>query len=262
MEKSPEAFRTISEVAEWLGTPTHVLRFWESRFSQVKPVKRAGGRRYYRPSDMELLGGIKKLLHEDGMTIRGVQKLLREEGVRYVASLSPPVNPDEAIEGAAREVTGAPPPPRPEPPRAAPPASRTAAEDPPAETPSSPAPPEAQEAPMQLDVAPDTPENVVPLARVAAKAEPAPPPKPEPEPQPAPEPSAPAAAQPLGEDIPEDPPDDIEMPDIVSLPALLREAAKRPAGSRPSPEALAALHQRLMKLRQRMNVPLGGRPRG
>src|SRR5690606_11479274 len=87
--KSPDAFRTISEVAEWLDVPTHVLRFWESRFTQVKPVKRAGGRRYYRPADMELLGGIKRLLHDDGLTIRGVQKLLREEGVRHVAALSP-----------------------------------------------------------------------------------------------------------------------------------------------------------------------------
>ncbi|WP_292020036.1 MerR family transcriptional regulator [Maritimibacter sp. UBA3975] len=91
-QKSPDAFRTISEVAEWLGVPTHVLRFWESRFTQVKPVKRAGGRRYYRPSDMELLGGIRKLLHEDGMTIRGVQKLLREEGVKHVAAMSPPLD--------------------------------------------------------------------------------------------------------------------------------------------------------------------------
>ena len=94
-KKSPDAFRTISEVAEWLGVPTHVLRFWESRFSQVKPVKRAGGRRYYRPNDMELLGGIRKLLHEDGMTIRGVQKLLREEGVKHVAGMSPPLDSDE-----------------------------------------------------------------------------------------------------------------------------------------------------------------------
>ncbi len=92
MEKSRDAFRTISEVAQWLGTPTHVLRFWESRFSQVKPVKRAGGRRYYRPTDMELLGGIKKLLHDDGLTIRGVQKILREEGVKHVAALSDPVD--------------------------------------------------------------------------------------------------------------------------------------------------------------------------
>ncbi|MDF0597468.1 MerR family transcriptional regulator [Psychromarinibacter halotolerans] len=92
MDKSPDAFRTISEVADWLGTPTHVLRFWESRFTQVKPVKRAGGRRYYRPADMALLGGIKKLLHDDGLTIRGVQKILREQGVKHVASLSKPID--------------------------------------------------------------------------------------------------------------------------------------------------------------------------
>ncbi|SDY54174.1 MerR family transcriptional regulator [Citreimonas salinaria] len=88
MDKSPDAFRTISEVADWLQTPAHVLRFWESKFAQVKPVKRAGGRRYYRPADMMLLGGIKKLLHDDGMTIKGVQKILREQGVRHVARLS------------------------------------------------------------------------------------------------------------------------------------------------------------------------------
>jgi resuscitation-promoting factor RpfA len=115
-QKSPEAFRTISEVAEWLGVPTHVLRFWESRFSQVKPVKRAGGRRYYRPADMELLGGIRKLLHEDGMTIRGVQKLLREKGVRHVAEMAPPLDlaadtknttPDNVVDLSDRRETGA-----------------------------------------------------------------------------------------------------------------------------------------------------------
>ncbi|HQY45215.1 MAG TPA: MerR family transcriptional regulator [Paracoccaceae bacterium] len=87
MSKSAEAFRTISEVAEVLDTPTHVLRFWESRFTQLKPVKRAGGRRYYRPADVALLAGIRKLLHDDGLTIRGVQKLLREQGVRHVSAL-------------------------------------------------------------------------------------------------------------------------------------------------------------------------------
>ncbi|MEO1950975.1 MerR family transcriptional regulator [Thioclava sp.] len=86
MGKSADAFRTISEVSDLLDTPTHVLRFWESKFTQVKPVKRAGGRRYYRPADVALLGGIKHLLHEEGMTIRGVQKLLREEGIREVAA--------------------------------------------------------------------------------------------------------------------------------------------------------------------------------
>ena len=88
MDKSPEAFRTISEVAEHLDTPAHVLRFWESRFPQIRPVKRAGGRRYYRPADVALLTGIKRLLHDEGMTIRGVQKILREQGVRHVSRLA------------------------------------------------------------------------------------------------------------------------------------------------------------------------------
>ena len=105
MDKSPDAFRTISEVADWLDTPAHVLRFWESRFTQVKPVKRAGGRRYYRPADMALLGGIKKLLHDDGMTIRGVQKLLREHGVKYVASLSPHI---EGVDPISAQANGSP----------------------------------------------------------------------------------------------------------------------------------------------------------
>ena len=88
MDKSPDAFRTISEVADVLETPAHVLRFWESRFPQIKPIKRAGGRRYYRPTDVALLAGIKRLLHDEGLTIRGVQKILRDQGVRHVAGLS------------------------------------------------------------------------------------------------------------------------------------------------------------------------------
>ncbi|MFN4153330.1 MAG: MerR family transcriptional regulator [Paracoccaceae bacterium] len=88
MSKSPDAFRTISEVAELLETPAHVLRFWESRFPQIRPVKRAGGRRYYRPADVALLTGIKRLLHDDGLTIRGVQKILREQGVRHVSGVA------------------------------------------------------------------------------------------------------------------------------------------------------------------------------
>lgn len=88
MEKSADALRTISEVADQLETPAHVLRFWESRFPQIKPIKRAGGRRYYRPADVALLTGIRHLLHDEGMTIRGVQKILREQGVRHVAGLS------------------------------------------------------------------------------------------------------------------------------------------------------------------------------
>ncbi len=94
MAKSKEAFRTISEVADWLETQAHVLRFWESKFTQVRPVKRAGGRRYYRPADMLLLGGIKKLLHDDGMTIKGAQKMMREQGVKEISALSRPIDDD------------------------------------------------------------------------------------------------------------------------------------------------------------------------
>src|SRR5207342_1674424 len=86
-EKSPEAFRTISEVATELDMPQHVLRFWESRFAQVRPVKRAGGRRYYRPEDVDLLRGIRTLLYREGFTIKGAQKVLREKGLRHVAEL-------------------------------------------------------------------------------------------------------------------------------------------------------------------------------
>lgn len=96
MDKAADAFRTIGEVADILETPAHVLRFWESRFPQIRPIKRAGGRRYYRPADVELLGGIKRLLHDDGLTIRGVQKILKEKGVRHVAGLSGVVSEGEA----------------------------------------------------------------------------------------------------------------------------------------------------------------------
>ena len=85
--KSPDAFRTISEVAAELDVPQHVLRFWESRFIQIKPVKRAGGRRFYRPEDVDLLRGIRALLYSDGLTIRGVQKVLKERGQRHVAGI-------------------------------------------------------------------------------------------------------------------------------------------------------------------------------
>lgn len=104
MDKSPDAFRTISEVADHLETPAHVLRFWESRFPQVRPVKRAGGRRYYRPGDVALLAGIKRLLHDDGMTIRGVQKILREQGIRHVAALGIGPVGDSALDSIAQAV--------------------------------------------------------------------------------------------------------------------------------------------------------------
>ncbi|MCF8468896.1 MAG: MerR family transcriptional regulator [Sneathiella sp.] len=82
MQKSPDAFRTISEVSEELDVPQHVLRFWETKFRIVKPLKRGGGRRYYRPSDIELIRGIRDLLYKHGFTIRGAQKLLKEQGGR------------------------------------------------------------------------------------------------------------------------------------------------------------------------------------
>lgn len=88
MDKAPDAFRTISEVADELDIPQHVLRFWETRFTQIKPMKRSGGRRYYRPDDVDLLRGIRRLLYGEGYTIRGVQRILREQGIKAVQGLA------------------------------------------------------------------------------------------------------------------------------------------------------------------------------
>jgi DNA-binding transcriptional MerR regulator len=87
LDKAPDAFRTISEVADDLKIPQHVLRFWESRFSQIKPMKRAGGRRYYRPDDVDLLRGIHHLLYGEGYTIRGVQRILKDQGIKFVENV-------------------------------------------------------------------------------------------------------------------------------------------------------------------------------
>lgn len=87
-QKSPNAFRTISEVADTLNVPAHVLRFWETKFTHIKPVKRGGGRRYYRPSDVSLIKGIRDLLYDDGLTIKGVQKILRQKGARHVMDIA------------------------------------------------------------------------------------------------------------------------------------------------------------------------------
>ncbi len=104
MSKSEKAFRNISEVSEWLATPTHVLRFWESKFSQIKPIKRAGGRRYYRPKDMLIIGGIKQLLHIEGHTIKGAKQVFREKGLNYVVGLSKPLmSQDLAATGSDKE---------------------------------------------------------------------------------------------------------------------------------------------------------------
>jgi DNA-binding transcriptional MerR regulator len=98
VEKAPDAYRTISEVADELDVPQHVLRFWESRFREIKPLKRGGGRRYYRPEDVGLLRGIRHLLYGEGYTIRGVQRILREQGARFVQDVWQP--------GAARPAHG------------------------------------------------------------------------------------------------------------------------------------------------------------
>ena len=87
MDKSPDAFRTISEAAEELDLPQHVLRFWETRFNTIKPLKRGGGRRYYRPEDVLLLRGIRHLLYDQGFTIKGVQRILKDQGSRYVIAV-------------------------------------------------------------------------------------------------------------------------------------------------------------------------------
>jgi DNA-binding transcriptional MerR regulator len=87
VDKAPDAFRTISEVAEEIDIPQHVLRFWESRFTQIRPLKRGGGRRYYRPEDVDLLRGVRHLLYGEGYTIRGVQRILREQGLSFVQSV-------------------------------------------------------------------------------------------------------------------------------------------------------------------------------
>ena len=104
MDKAPDAFRTISEVAEELDIPQHVLRFWETRFAQIKPMKRSGGRRYYRPDDVDLLKGIRRLLYGEGYTIRGVQRILKEHGIKSVQGLS---DQNSAVSfGAVEEAIG------------------------------------------------------------------------------------------------------------------------------------------------------------
>ena len=107
--KGPEAFRTISEAADEVGVPQHVLRFWETRFPFIKPMKRAGGRRFYRPADLEVLRGVRRLLHEEGYTIKGVQRLYKEEGAdRLVGAASGDKPPARAADGPAAVAQSAP----------------------------------------------------------------------------------------------------------------------------------------------------------
>jgi DNA-binding transcriptional MerR regulator len=112
LEKAPDAFRTISEVADEIDVPQHVLRFWESRFPQIRPMKRGGGRRYYRPEDVDLLRGVRHLLYGEGYTIRGVQRILREQGAAFVQNswhegaepLPAELDKDEAGAGRAEQL--------------------------------------------------------------------------------------------------------------------------------------------------------------
>jgi DNA-binding transcriptional MerR regulator len=110
LDKAPDAFRTISEVADEIDVPQHVLRFWESRFTQIKPMKRGGGRRYYRPDDVDLLRGVRHLLYGEGYTIRGVQRILRDTGTGFVqnvwragAEQPPPPQVDDEPESFAED---------------------------------------------------------------------------------------------------------------------------------------------------------------
>ena len=110
MDKAPGAFRTISEVADEIDVPQHVLRFWESRFTQIRPMKRGGGRRFYRPEDVDLLRGVRHLLYGEGYTIRGVQRILREQGAAFVQSIwrsgaeLPPVDVEDVDEDDDAEI--------------------------------------------------------------------------------------------------------------------------------------------------------------
>jgi DNA-binding transcriptional MerR regulator len=121
LEKAPDAFRTISEVADEIDVPQHVLRFWESRFPQIRPMKRGGGRRYYRPDDVDLLRGVRHLLYGEGYTIRGVQRILREQGVTFVQEIwsvdqdAPLPDVDDDDDEAGDEATEEPTAPRSEP---------------------------------------------------------------------------------------------------------------------------------------------------
>jgi DNA-binding transcriptional MerR regulator len=202
MAKSRDAFRTISEVSEWLDTPAHVLRFWESKFSQIKPVKRAGGRRYYRPDDMALLAGIKTLLHDQGLTIKGAQKLLREKGVKHVAALG--ADPRAASDTATGEIVDA------------------EAEEV-FEIDDAPAPPEPV---RKVDPVEWDPEDPWPADPVPVAEEPAPQP-PEPEPEPEVEPDPVAARERAAEP---------DTPEEVSLP-FVRKRAEAATMPPPQPQA-------------------------
>lgn len=237
MKKAPDAFRTISEVADWLDVQAHVLRFWESKFAQVKPVKRAGGRRYYRPADMRLIGGIKTLLHDEGMTIKGVQKVLRERGADYVASLSQMMDEADMTDAApaATEEAGAAPP---------------AIEDVTLEVVAGEVSSEevvAESAPEAPAAEPETPEPEVSAAEETPEAETS---EPDPAEPPAPQADAPsetgtettaepeAEPEPLAAEAEPDnsEPEDNTLDDLPEMPTVVSFQSRK---ARPAPEASA-----------------------
>ncbi|CUH39678.1 Beta antigen [Jannaschia seosinensis] len=215
-EKSEGAFRTIREVADWLGVPTHVLRFWESKFDQIAPVKGAGGRRYYRPEDMRLLGGIKVMLHDQGLTVRGVAQRIDQDGIDAVTALSPEIEGVPTPAARARKVIRQQPEPESdrvvpfgrgksttsgegdapaEPAPAVLPPKRPSPEAPPQpDMPVTPAQPEEPVHPDQPDDSPIKEPAAPPQPDVPEDAEVAPEPAPEPRTSPAPEPIAPPPA--------------------------------------------------------------------
>lgn len=221
--KSPEAFRTISEAADALDLPQHVLRFWETRFSQIKPMKRSGGRRYYRPSDIALLQGIRHLLYDEGYTIKGVQRILREQGIAHVVSFAEQKPAAPAPQPAAPQSAVPPVQPSPEAVRQQPIAQQPAQPDPVRAALASPqpVPPQAaQQAPVPppAHVAPPTVSASSSL-RFVAEPEPEPQSQSQPQqqapshlspqpaisqavPQPVSQPQPPIASQPLPDPVP------------------------------------------------------------
>jgi DNA-binding transcriptional MerR regulator len=227
LAKSPEAFRTISEAADALDLPQHVLRFWETRFSQIKPMKRSGGRRYYRPNDIALLQGIRHLLYDEGYTIKGVQRILREQGIAHVVSFADQNPAEPAPHHVSAKSVG--PPPGHLSPQAAPQQQPLAQEpsrpDPVRAALASPQPqqPVPPQAAQQAPVAP--PAHVAPSTVSASSglrfvAEPEPEPQRPVSPQPAPQ-QAPAISQ--------------AVPQPVAHAVSLETQVQRPPASQPLP---------------------------
>lgn len=243
--KSPDAFRTISEAADALDLPQHVLRFWETRFSQIKPMKRSGGRRYYRPSDIALLQGIRHLLYDEGYTIKGVQRILREQGIAYVAGqgasqAAAPAEPAAAAKAEPAQPRA--PEPRPQEPHPQEPTAPQGSGQPiPQAIPNGSTPAN----PLPAD---PLPTNPLPAGPSPVVAEPAV--EPVPAPQPAAAPADPVAAVPESQPAPSQPPQPVapqsSPPSQTSPPPQPETAAPAPQPSFPPLGGSAASTLRFM----------------